>query len=198
MSGGAAPPLRPALQRAVQALSIATTPAAAYAAVDALDVECVKAFRCDVFAAVSNGSRDEKETLTAAMLDGVSAGTVAALLRSTASLCRGAFASHLLCNSDLKRSAMRLRAKTLLKDGDVLDALLGAISVADRLMTAGGVVENTVHLRERDEVCEPLAAAALLDLHLRALGTCLHAWSPHVAELLVATPKRDELFAVLL
>ena len=202
MSGGAAP-LRPALQRAVQALSSATTPAAAYAAMDALDVECMQAFRSDAAAVVTHGSLDEEDTLSAALLAGVSAATLAALLRST-SLRRGTFASHLLYHSNLTRPALRLRAKTLLKDGNVLDALLSAISVADRLMTAGGVVEHTVTWRDADEagvigaVLPPMQASGLLDFHLCALNTCLHSWSPHLAERLVATPKREELFAVLL
>jgi hypothetical protein len=92
MASGAAPPaaLRPALQHAVRALADATTAAAAYAAVRAVDAACVHAFQLDATAALvrvseTRGADDtERGALTAALLAAVSAPTLAALLRCEA------------------------------------------------------------------------------------------------------------------
>jgi hypothetical protein len=205
-SAGAAPALRPSLQRAAKALSDATTPEAAYAAVRALDVACLQAFEeCrDVAQSLVHASRaDEQGALTAALVAGVSAATLAALLRSAATPRHAVFASRLLYCGGLTHPASRLRAKTLLKSGDVLDALLGAVAAADRLMTAGGEVSNTVSWLDGDawmvRECPPLPGAALLDAHLCALCTCLEAWQPRLAaRLAAAAAQRDALFAVLL
>ena len=73
-------PLSPALQRAARALCAATTPDAASAAAVKLDFACGESYQCDL--ARSTGGPYEPSSLTTALLDGgVSAATLAALLR---------------------------------------------------------------------------------------------------------------------
>jgi hypothetical protein len=180
-------PLRPALQRAAQALCEAATPEAARAAADALDVQCAKAFdfanKGSEYSATSfvvGGLEEEEEegehtTLTTALL-GATASTMVALFRSRTYRHVDLVAALMCC----RRLRTTPGAKAALGGGRVLTALL------DALLAAENPAMRAIADASGSADCGPLAMA--LDNLLCALSEAINVW-PRAVERLAAAPQ---------
>jgi hypothetical protein len=177
-------PLRPALQRAVRALCEATTPEAACAAADELDVQCAKAFdfankgseySATSFALGMCSWRGEHTTLTTALL-GATASTMVALFRSRTYRHVDLVAALMCC----RRLRTTPGAKAALGGGRVFNALL------DALLAAENPAMRAIADASGSADCGPLAMA--LDNLLCALSEALNVW-PRAVERLEAAPQ---------
>ena len=197
-------PLTPAMQRATQALCAAATPAAARAAAFELDAACLVAHSLDASRCAGGMPPEQSALTTALMSGGVSAATLAALLRSKETPRHAMFVSRLLFAAGLTEPTGRLRAKTLLSGGVLFDALLDAILAAAPVAAAGGTFEekpdrfvNAAQTMETIALAPSNTGREMLNAHLYALALCLQAW-PRTAQRLAGSPHRDAVPDIVL